>query len=74
MSINFVWRWFKGANTVKYMEEMFRYAKTIIFFIKRLKVVIKCCLNWNFVFHGDLYCCVKYSNIEYQDEIFKTYH
>jgi hypothetical protein len=21
--------------------------------------------------YGDLYCCVKYSNIEYQDEIFK---
>ena len=25
-------------------------------------------------FHGDpLYCSVRYSNMEYQDEIFKTY-
>ena len=26
----------------------------------------------DFFFHGTLYCCVRYSNIEYQDEIFKT--
>ena len=58
---------------VKYMEKMLWYTKTIIFLVKRLKVVAKCCLNWIF-FHGALYCCVRYSNIEYQDEIFKTYH
>ena len=23
--------------------------------------------------HGDLYCCVKTSNVEYQDDIFRTY-
>ena len=27
-----------------------------------------------FFFHVDLYCCVKYSNVEYQDEIFRTDH
>ena len=26
------------------------------------------------IFHDDLYCCVKYSNVEYQVEIFKPYH
>ena len=23
--------------------------------------------------HGDLYCCANYPNVEYQDEILKTY-
>ena len=26
------------------------------------------------LFYADLYCNVKYSNVEYQDENFKTYH
>ena len=26
------------------------------------------------IFHDDLYCCVKYSNVEYQVEIFKNCH
>ena len=26
------------------------------------------------ILQDDLYFCVKYSNVEYQDEIFKTYH
>ena len=26
------------------------------------------------ILHGDLYCCVKYSIVEYQDEIFKASH
>ena len=42
------------------------------FFGQTLKVVAKCCLIE--FFHGDLCCCVKRSNVEYQDEIFKTYH
>ena len=37
------------------------------------KVVSRGSLNW-IVIHGALYCCVRYSNIKYQDEIFKTYH
>ena len=49
---------------------MLWYTKTIIFLVKGLKVVAKRCLNWIF-FHDDLYCCVKYSNVEYQVEIFK---
>ena len=47
--------------------------KTIIFLVKRLKVIAKCCLNWIF-FHDTLYCCVTYSIMQYQDDIFKTYH
>jgi hypothetical protein len=35
--------------------------------VKRLKQVEKCCFN----FHDALYCCVKYSNVECQYEIFK---
>ena len=38
------------------------------FLVKCLKVIAKSCLNW-IIFHGSLYCCVRYSNIEYQDEI-----
>ena len=54
-------------------NKMLWYIKTIFFLVKHLNVVAECCLNWPF-FHGALYCCVRYSNIECQDEIFKTYH
>ena len=47
---------------------MFRNAKTIIVLVKRLKVVAKCFLSWNFR-PDALFCCAKHSNIEYQDEI-----
>ena len=43
------------------------------FLVKGLKVVAQCCLNWNFV-HDDLCCCVKYSNVENQVEIFNIYN
>ena len=33
---------------VKYTEKVLRYTKTIIFLVKRLKVVAKCGLDWNF--------------------------
>ena len=46
------------------------YTKTIMVLVKLLKVATNCCLNWDF-FYGTLYCCVKYSNIEYQDDISK---
>lgn len=43
------------------------------FMVKCLKVLVtKCCKTWDF-FHDDLYNCVRYSNVEYQDELFKTY-
>ena len=49
-------------------EKVLRYIKTIIFLVKRLKVIAKCCLYWIF-FH-----LIRYSNIEYQDKIFKANH
>ena len=54
---------------VKWTKIVLRYSETIIYLIKGLKVVAKPYLNWN---HDDLYCCVKYSNVEYQVEIFNT--
>jgi hypothetical protein len=45
------------------------YTIAINVLVKRLKVAAKRCLNWIY-FHEELY----YSNIEYQDEIFETYH
>jgi hypothetical protein len=50
----------------KSMEKVLWYIKTIIFVVKRLKVIAKCCLNWI------LKKIIRYSNIEYQDKIFKT--
>ena len=61
-----------GASTVKDVEKVLWYTETINFLVKRLKVVAKL-FNLDF-FHGALYCCVMYSNIEYQDGIFKSYH
>ena len=54
-----------GASMVKWTKKMLLYLKTI--------VVANCCLN-SIIFHGDLYCCAKYSNVEYKDETFKTFH
>ena len=39
------------------------------FWVKCLKVVAKCCLNWIFLSWW-FWCC----NVEYWNEIFKTYH
>ena len=63
----------EGASRVKYMENMFWCTKTIIFWVKYLKIIAMCCLNWIFFFYGGLYCHVRYLNIEYQDEIFKIF-
>ena len=52
---------------------MFQHTKTIIFWVKGLKVVAKRCLDW-ISFHDDLCFCVEYSNVEDQVEIFNTYH
>ena len=47
--------------------------KTII--VKGLKVVAKGYLSWIFLFFiDDLYCCVEYSNVKYQAEIFNSKH
>ena len=34
----------------------------------------KCCLDWNSFFQGNLYCCVRYSNIRVLIKMFKTFH
>ena len=57
---------------VKYTKKMFRYTKIKIL-VKCLKIIELCCLNWVFL-HSAVYCGVRYSNIEHQDEIYKTYH
>ena len=36
-----------------------------------VKLVAKCYLNWNFFSQQPFYC-VRFSNIEYRDEIFKA--
>ena len=63
----------EGASMVKWTQKMLRYTKTIKFMVKGLKVVAKRYLNW-ISFHNDLCCCVEYSNVENQVEIFNTYH
>jgi hypothetical protein len=60
-----------GVSTVRYMKKVLLYTK-IKFWVKRLRVVANCFLNGNF-FHDVLYCCVRYSKVKYQDEIFKKY-
>ena len=42
------------------------------FFGQTLKIVEKCCLNWKE--QKFMSPSIVYSNIKYQDEIFKTYH
>ena len=64
---------YQGASMVKWTKRVLRSTKTIIFLVKGRKVVAKCCLNWT-SFHDDLCCCVEYSNVENQVEIFNTYH
>ena len=56
---------------VKWTKKVLRYTKTIIFLVKGLKVVVKRCLNW-ISFHDYIRCCVEYSNVENQTEIFNN--
>ena len=58
---------------LKWIKKVLHYHKPIVFLVKCLKVVSNCFLKFIY-FHGDLYCCVKYYIVEYEDEIFKTYH
>ena len=65
-----------GARIVKYMGKIICILKpsySILFWVKRLKVVAKSCLKLRF-FHDAINCCLRYSNMDYQDEIFKTNH
>ena len=64
---------YTGASMVKWTDKVLQYNKTIILLVKGANVVAKCCLNW-ISFCDDLCYCVEYSNVEYQVEIFNTYH
>ena len=57
----------KGGEVYK-KNAMVGCSKTITFWVKHLKLVATCCLNWDF-FHSALYCCVRYRNTKFQDEI-----
>ena len=61
-----------GASMVKWTKKVLWYTKTLFVLVKGLKVVAKHCLNWIFP-HDNLCCCVEYSNLENQDEIFNNY-
>ena len=63
----------EGASTVKYIEKMLQYIKTINLLVKRLKIIEKFFIKIGISFHDALYCYVRYSNIKHQDEISKTY-
>jgi hypothetical protein len=67
MCMNVVQAWQSGP------EKMLQYIKTLIMLVKGLKVITKRCLNW-ISFHDDLCCCVEYSNVENQAEIYNNYH
>jgi hypothetical protein len=45
----------------------------VYIFGQRPKNSSKAFFNW-FSFHDDLYCCVEYTTVENQVEIFNTYH
>ena len=62
-----------GASMVKCTKKVLRYTKTTQCFGHMPKRSSKLLFELDF-FHGNLYCCVKSSNIECQNEIFKTYH
>ena len=58
-----------GASMVKWTKIVLRCTKTIGFFGQRPKSSAKVSFKLDFYFlflHDDLYCCVKYSNVEYQ--------
>jgi hypothetical protein len=65
--------YYLGANMVECTKLVLWNTKTIYLLVKGPKVVAKCSLNC-FVFHDGLYCCVRYSSVDYQVEILKTYH
>ena len=51
---NYKWGnlWIKvsvGASMDKWTQIALKYTKIIIFFVKGLKVVARCCLNWIFL-------------------------
>ena len=62
-----------GVITIKYTGKVLHYTKTQLFLGETLKSSSKVLFKLD-CFDASLYCCVRYSNIEYQGEVFKTYH
>ena len=62
-----------GASMVNYIEKVFQYTKNHNFLGETPKSSSKVLFKLEF-FHAILYCCVRYSIIKYQDEIFKNYY
>ena len=58
---------------IKYTEIMLWYTMSIMYFDETPRGSSTLFFKLDFI-NDALYCCVRYSNIEYQDEIFKTYH
>ena len=56
----------RRVTTVKYTGKVFQYTKSINFMVKCLKTIAKCLLLLLLLFHGTLYYCVRYSNINYE--------
>ena len=56
----------QGRSSIQ--KKCFSILKPYIFMVK---LVAKCYLNWNFFSQQPFYC-VRFSNIEYRDEIFKA--
>ena len=47
----------------KRTKKRLRYLETIVFYSQMPKSSSKMLFELNFLFHGDLYCCVKFSNV-----------
>jgi hypothetical protein len=56
---------------VKWTKKVPWYTKTIIFLVKYLRAIETRFSNW-ISFHGDVGCCVEYSNVQNQVEIFNV--
>ena len=57
---------------VKWTNKVLLYFKIIVFKVKHLETIEKCCLDWLFV-HGIIYLCMKYS-IKHQAKIVEACH
>jgi hypothetical protein len=63
-----------GCKNGKVNQKMLWYTKTIMFFGQLPTSNSKVLFELRFFFHDDLCYYVKYSIVEYQVQIFKTYH
>jgi len=71
------WEWAINTKETTHGQvygKVFRYIRALYFFGQTSKSSSKVLFKLDFFPHGALCCCVRYSNIEYPDEIFKIYH